>query len=268
MPPPPARQIRTGSTALALALLVGGALPQATRAQSPGSHALFSRYEVRAGRETEFVEGYIRHLHWHLAARDPWAWYVWRVSTGERRGHFVGGAFGQRWTELDTRPRPGEDAADHARNIDPHLEGTAPSLLAQRPDLGGTLPLLETAPQLALFEVEVRPAEVGAFEAALREAARARAGGSYGWFEVVSGDRHPRYLLLVPVGRASELAGVRWDRFGLREGAADDPRTARALERARAAVVAVRSELLAFRPEISTCVRTESRCVGTVPGAP
>ena len=47
---------------------------------------------------TQFADGYRRHLDWHTRAGDPWAWYMWRVSNGERAGLYVDGTFSHAWS--------------------------------------------------------------------------------------------------------------------------------------------------------------------------
>ncbi|HXE57474.1 MAG TPA: hypothetical protein VNK43_05695 [Gemmatimonadales bacterium] len=230
-----------------VALGLGLAAPGMARAQAPGGATYWRSYRVTEGREAEFREGYARHLRWHLAHRDPWPWYVWEEIRGPETGTFIGAAMDRPWAELDARPRPAEDAADHARQIDPHVEPVFPaSLLRRRPDLGGELPPLEAAPFLAVIEVVVRPDRRAAFEAALREAAGER-GGRFGWFEVVVGGEEPAYLYLEPHPAASALGAFS---------------AAGRLGRALDAVASMRTRLLRFLPELSSCQRAESRCLG------
>jgi hypothetical protein len=222
-------------------------------AQPPGPAAQLSTYHVKPGASAAFLEGYRAHLAWHMKARDRWAWYVWEVVSGERQGMYVGGSFDHDWAELERRPRPAEDGANHDATIGPHLERSVARYLERRADLGGRLASLES-PYLSLIEVRVRPGERAAFERAVKaEAAAAgrRAGElAHAWFEVVSGDAHPTYIALVAVPRRADLAAAAPHRLGLlpREG-----------------VASVRSELLSLLPDTSTCKQARTRCLGVVP---
>lgn len=228
-----------------------------------GVQGQLALYTVKADREAEFVEGYARHLGWHVVNADPWAWYVWAITTGERRGRFVGGSFGHDWADLDKRPRPSEDRTDHVRNIDRYLDHAGSRMVERRDDLGGGLPLLETSPFVAAFEMAVRPGARAAFEDALLALRKARAvSGGYGWLEVVNGDRVPAYVLLVPMATVAELEHVRYQRLGARdeEGFAAREAALRAL----AAVDSVQSEVWSFRKDLSTCELAATGCVGLV----
>jgi hypothetical protein len=239
------------------------AVPAAWAESPQGQLAL---YTVKPDREAEFAEGYARHLQWHLANADPWAWYVWAIVTGERRGRYVGGSFGHAWADLDRRPHPAEDRADHARNIDRQLEHVGSRMVERREDLGGQLPLLETSPYLAAFEMQVRPGSAAAFEDALRALAKLRGPlPAHGWLEIVNGDEVPAYVLLVPLASLADLEQVRYAGLGARgeeRGAAREA-TARALS----CLASVRSEAWSFRPDLSTCLLAKTGCVGVASGA-
>jgi hypothetical protein len=240
--------------------------PAETAGASRGA-SQFSLYIPKAGKEREFVEGYAAHIRWHLENRDPWAWYVWQIATGERRGLFVGGSFGHAWNDLDARPKAAEDRADHERTIDVYLQAAHSTYLERRDDFGGGIPLLETTRDLALIELGVRPSARAEFEQAMRELAATRATRRlrYAWFEVVNGSRQPAYLLFVPLDRRSALGAARYEYLGGAASDSSDPAAAAAITRALAAVESVRSELLTFRPDMSSCALASSGCVGTVP---
>lgn len=225
-------------------------------------------YVVKPGHDAGFAQDYARHLGWHQANADPWAWYVWSITTGEHRGLYAGASLGNAWSEIDRRPKPAEDRADHVRTIDVHLERTVTRVVESRPDLGGTLPLLEAVPSLAVFEVEVRAGERAAFESALGQLASARGATApaHGWLEVVNGGRMPVYLLVVPVPATSDLRHARLERLGGPAGERGEAR--RALDRALGAILSARSELWRFRPDISSCLRAENRCAARVVRSP
>jgi hypothetical protein len=251
-------------TATLLLLLAVGLA--ARPAHADGDAASFTIYRVMPGRAGPFAEGYARHIRWHLDARDPWPWYVWQIASGPLHGHFAGGTFDHPWAEHDRRPRPAEDAADHRRTIDVHRDGGNPRTLTRRRDLGGTLPLLETAPELVVIEVHAAPGRRGDVEnAARRLATLAGAEARFAWYEVVVGGA-PAYLLFVPLARASELPNAHLDRLW-RAPAAQLSAVRAEVDRLTAASAAIDSTLLRFRADLSSCVRAASGCVGVVPPA-
>jgi hypothetical protein len=249
---------------LALSAVVIAALPSiaAPAHAEPGDAAMVSDYTVAPDQVAAFTEGYRRHIRWHLAAGDPWAWYVWQVRTGPRRGHFVGGSFDHAWADLDRRPQPEADAADHRAAIDRHAIAIAGRYLVRRRDLGGTLPALETAGELVVIEIRLAPGGRAAAETAARALAAAAAPGArFGWFEVVVGTG-PTLILLVPLARDSDLGaaslGTVWR---ARPAAIRAP-----LARLEAAATSIEATLLGFRPDLSSCLLPATGCIGAVPG--
>jgi hypothetical protein len=248
---------------IARALLVSAVLLVAAPVHAePGDAAMFSEYVVPPEKIAAFTEGYRRHVRWHLTARDPWAWYVWQVRTGPRRGHFVGGSFDRAWADLDRRPQPEADAADHRAEIDRHLTRIDARYLVRRRDLGGALPALETAGELVVIELRLAPGARASAEAAARAlAAVASRDARFGWFEVVVGPS-PTLLLVVPLAKESDLGVASLATiWRARPAAIRAP-----LARLETAATAIETTLLGFRADLSSCLSPATRCVGVVSG--
>jgi hypothetical protein len=118
------RPSRSGRLTLAtLTALALGAAPDVAPAQraAAGGAAIARTFELRArdGLARQLDDGYRRHLDWHAAAGDRWAWYLWEVTNGERAGLYVDGTFGRAWGDFDAPVDPPGDAADNAVNVDP-----------------------------------------------------------------------------------------------------------------------------------------------------
>jgi hypothetical protein len=245
------------AAAIAAVLVVA---PAAARGDG-GDGAMLSDYAVAPDRVAAFVDGYRRHIRWHLAARDPWPWYVWQVRSGPRRGHFVGASIDHAWSDLDRRPEPDADAADHRTQIDAHVASITPRHLIRRRDLGGSLPALESAPELVMIELRLATgARVAAESAARRLSALAGADARFAWFEVVIGTG-PTLVLLVPVARPSDLGASALATVWR----ASPVRIRVSLARLEAAAASIESTLLGFRPDLSSCRAESSGCLGTVP---
>jgi hypothetical protein len=228
-----------------VAVLSFAAAPAAAQSIGPGGQ--FTTYRVKPGRQNAFIAGYRKHLAWHVRARDRWPWYLWVVASGPRDGVHVGGSFDHEWADFERRPRKKEDAADHEAHVDGHLEGASAVYLERRRDLGGALASFES-PYLSLVEVRVRAGERAAFERAVRASARRARPFPHAWFEVVSGADLSTYLLFVSLQRRADLGAASPGRLDLvpAEG-----------------VESARSELLQLLPDTSTCLRPETRCLGT-----
>ena len=68
-----------------------------------GDAAFLFAYTVREEQMNNFVEGYKKHLQWHMDKNDPLPWYAWFVFTGNRLGLFIDGTFGISFEAFDNR---------------------------------------------------------------------------------------------------------------------------------------------------------------------
>src|SRR5262245_21678170 len=91
-----------------------------TSPTSPAARLVLWR--IRSGQEQAFETGYRRHLEWHRAHSDRWAWHDWMLVSGERVGAFLDGTFFHPWTDFDHPVDPAGDAADNERNVEPHAD--------------------------------------------------------------------------------------------------------------------------------------------------
>ena len=64
-----------------------------------GDAAFLFAYSVREGQMNNFVEGYKKHLQWHIDKKDPLPWSAWFVFTGNRLGLFIQPAPGEQWQQ-------------------------------------------------------------------------------------------------------------------------------------------------------------------------
>lgn len=243
------------ATALLLVLALGAAAPAPSLAQGAKASGTIARtfeIEVREGLGTQFADGYRRHLEWHTRAGDPWAWYMWRVSNGERAGLYVDGTFGHAWSDFDAAVDPAGDGADNVVNVDPFTTRAANHVWRLRPELGGLQVDPEAAPMVLRTEYRVGSGAREEFDDALRRLRGVAGDRPYAVFELVSGGEPPTYVVWVPVATWSD--------------AGDFAERASEIMRALAArAESTRAELWQFRPEMSICRSSKSKCHGTVP---
>lgn len=237
------------------ALLLGAMVPRSIRAQNaPGSATIARTFEIdaREGRTRQFEDGYRRHLDWHTRAGDQWAWYMWKVTNGERAGLYVDGTFGHEWADFDAAVDPPGDGADNGLNVNPFVTRGANHVWRLRPDLGGLPVDPENAPMVLRTEYRIRSGARKEFDGALRRLREVAGNREYAVLELVSGGELSTYVVWVPVGSWSE-AGAFTDR------ASDTMQALTALAES------TRAELWNFRADMSICRSAESKCHGTVP---
>src|SRR5688572_28041266 len=150
------------------ALLIGAVIPTRLVAQSSrGPYARIAILRPHDGGTVDFEAGYIRHLEWHRQVRDPWVWYGWTVTFGERQRWFVYASFGHSAASLDSPVAPAEDERDNILNVTPHAQYLGNALYEYLPGLSrGTGEPPPTA-RLELTTVDLVPGAAMAFETAL-----------------------------------------------------------------------------------------------------
>lgn len=233
------------------------AVPVALEAQtSEGRVARMAVLRPKEGMQAEFEAGYRRHLEWHRAQDDPWAWYGWQILTGDRVGWFVDGTFGHAWADLDRAVAPAEDAADNAENVAPYADFATHAVYRLRPELTSArfLEARRTPPFVELITVEVVPGRERAFERLARRIHRAldaSRSSEHAVYELVNGSSTRHYLIMLPRERLADLqrsprgfAGLMQSALGTADdGAVGPPATS--------SIRAIRSELLRYRPDLS-----------------
>lgn len=244
------------TTAVMLAWLALGAMaPARVLAQdAPARRTIARTFEIHAneGSTRQFEDGYRRHLEWHTRAGDPWAWYMWEVSDGERSGLYVDGTFGHAWSDFDAAVDPPGDGADNEVNVDPFTTRAANHVWRLRPELGGLQVDPEAAPMVLRTEYRVGSGAREEFDDALRRLRSVAGDRPYAVFELVSGGEPPTYVLWVPVATWSDAGDFA-------------ERTSDIIKLLAARAEHTRTERWLFRPDMSICRSAKSKCHATVP---
>jgi hypothetical protein len=176
--------------------ILGTVLPALLVAQTGrGPYARIAVLRPQDGHTVEFEAGYIRHLGWHQQARDPWVWYGWSVTFGERHRWFIYATFGHSAASLDSAVAPAEDERDNILNVVPHVEWMGSALYEYLPGLSRGAGEPQPTARLELTTVDLVPGAAKAFEAALG-AGQSTLQGETLWYRMVAGGTAPRYVRL------------------------------------------------------------------------
>jgi len=193
-----------GASAWAAPMKESGGRPPARILQ------LFS-YEVKD--QTQFEEGYRRHLGWHAGHGDTLVWYGWTVDSGARKGAFVDGTAGATYAGLDARPDPTGDSADAVRNFTPFVQSLNVETWELVAAASTALPLEDRrpGPHQDVFILHVRPGDMAAFERALARLVARRAAQlpALTWYRAVRGEAVPAYMLVLTRNGWSDLDRAR-----------------------------------------------------------
>ena len=194
------RIITLAAAAMALALML---LPAPALAGDAGNVARVTYWTIRDGHEADFEAGLAAHNQIHVDQQDPNALLTWQIVTGKRNGQYLRGSFGHDWADFDQESAIAEaDAADSAKNIDPHIANAEPVFAVAMPELSNPGSGPSSVSQVIFFHV--RPGKQQQFEGVIGKihAALGKVEGgwpAYIWYEVSTGSL-PTYVVSLPRG--------------------------------------------------------------------
>ncbi|HWW84941.1 MAG TPA: hypothetical protein VNZ26_15125 [Vicinamibacterales bacterium] len=179
-----------------------------------GEHGPYARIAImraQDGHAVEWEEGYVRHLAWHVLAKDPFGWYSYSVwASSERQRWIIYATFGHTAAELSNPVSPGEDERDNLVNVLPHAQFLGNGVYEFLPALSRGNGVPTPTPRAEYTTVELNQGAGKAFEAALATE-QSRLRGETLWYRMIVGGNTPRYVRLRP--RAS-LAAILDERVG------------------------------------------------------
>jgi len=162
-----------------------------------GPYARIALLRPNDGDTVDFEAGYIRHLEWHRQAHDPWVWYGWSITYGERQRWFVYASFGHSAADFDTVVSPAEDERDNISNVTPHAQYLGSAVYEFLPALSRGTGEPAPTPRLELTTVDLNPGAEAAFRQLLQDSRQALKSETL-WYRMVAGGAQPRYLRLRP----------------------------------------------------------------------
>jgi hypothetical protein len=188
--------------------------------ERPGDVALVYSLKARSNGWMQLDAAVKQHFGWHRAQKDPFAWFVWQVASGEDVGDFVVGTFGHHWKEWDARAALDEaDDADFVANVLPLVEKADLGYWSFLPELSHPGTGMTPAAMAQITHYYLKPDGYTAFVDALRQMRTAMEGMSYpmtfSWYRLVSGGEGPQFVLAVdraswadmePAGKSLDVA--------------------------------------------------------------
>src|SRR5262245_5217884 len=211
--------------------------------------------KVKAGTQSQYEEGRRRHMEWHKAKADSWAWLTWEVLTGDKTGGYYVGTFDHAFKDFDGRDElEAADAADSVTNMGSSVESTSQSLYLRRGDMG---PRSEGPPTklLQVIHFHLKPDAVNDFVESAKKVADASKKTNYAirpeWFQLFSGGMGPEFVLVYGRNSWAELQPPDKTLDAMMEDALGKTAGAATLSTLRKAVVYTESELLAYRADLS-----------------
>ena len=94
--------MRSLVASVSIALVVAVAAPAFAQAPPPDSVTQVLRQKVVPGTTDKYEAGRKKHMAWHKAQGDPWAWNVYEIATGPDTGGYIIASPNHQWADIDT----------------------------------------------------------------------------------------------------------------------------------------------------------------------
>jgi hypothetical protein len=240
------------------ALAIAGAVSMCALAPSAlaqGNLTQIFYTKVKAGAQAQYEAGRQRHMSWHKAQGDPWAWFTWEIVTGENTGTYVVGTFDHAFKDFDGRDDfQAADGADSAMNMGPFVESSTQSLYLRRLDMSA--PAQGSPTKYAqVIHFHLVPERVDDFVDSAKKVAEAAKKTDYPirpeWFQLFSGGMGPEFVLVYGRESWAEMQPPEQTLDAMMEEALGRVPGAAVLNSLRRAIRYTYTEILAYRPELS-----------------
>ncbi len=179
--------------------------------EEEGTIARIIFFRAKPGMQQQLEEGLKKHMAWHKAQNDPWAWAVWSYVSGEETGMYGGGTFGHKWEDFDNQSVDEEaDEADAAENVFPYV---APGMQVRYyeflPKVSKPLETPAAMSQILVFRVRYgKSAEFASLIKKFHEAGeKTNWPEHYGWYVLVNGGPGSEYVLVISHENWASLKG-------------------------------------------------------------
>jgi hypothetical protein len=225
---------------------------------TPQPQRLISEVNIatpKPGMTEQFEAGRKAHSAFHAAQKDTWSVFVWEITTGDRTGSYLMASPGHHWAEYDARAAFVKlDEADVAKNLAPYAT-TKTSYYAYRDDLSLSKPPATPSAMRTATYYSVIPEHIGDFIDGLKKLNAAsqklndptRPSRVYG---LASGGVGPQFVMVTERATWADMDPVGMSTEDLLKAAYGDD-GAKILEKFRASILNVRSEMAVYRPDLS-----------------
>ena len=162
---------------------------------------------AKPGSEAQYIEGRKRHMEWHRAKNDSWAWHAYDVITGETAGVVVTVTSTHKWADRDAREQfMREDQADVMKNIVPYAAPHQISIWRVRSDMGRSgspkpadPPTAYATVQHFILNADAMPTYVDYVKRVAAALDKVNSTAPKGlWYQLVTGGEAPHFVLVTP----------------------------------------------------------------------
>ena len=179
--------------------------PAVAGAQTPpDSVSEVLRQKIRPGTVQDYEAARKKHMAWHKAQNDPWAWEVFEVMTGPDTGSYLISSGDHQWKDMEAwvAKMADADAADSQTSMGPYIAGTQREYWTQLNAIS-RLPSSDIQyPLITVTTYHVKPGSDAALRTAITKVNAALDAGKFPlrtiWYVLTSGGPSPTYAVVAP----------------------------------------------------------------------
>lgn len=162
---------------------------------------------AKPGSEAQYIEGRKRHVEWHRAQNDKWAFHTYDVISGEATGSQITVSSPHKWADRDAREQfMRDDQADVMKNIAPSALPAQVSFWRPRTDMGragGPKPADPPTPYFTVQHFILNADAMPGFVESAKRVSAAVDKANYPapkglWYQLLNGGESPHFVLVTP----------------------------------------------------------------------
>lgn len=191
-------------TLLCSALMVLAPAVAGAQTPPPDSVSEVLRQKIRPGTVQDYEAARKKHMGWHKAQNDPWAWEVFEVMTGPDTGSYVISSGDHQWKDMEAwvAKMADADAADSRASMGPYIAGTEREYWTQLNAIS-RLPSSDIQyPLITITTYHVKPGSDAALRTAVAKVNAALDAGKFPlrtiWYVLTNGGPSPTYAVVAP----------------------------------------------------------------------
>jgi hypothetical protein len=191
-------------TLLCSAIMVLAPAVAGAQTPPPDSVSEVLRQKIRSGTVQDYEAARKKHMAWHKAQNDPWAWEVFEVMTGPDTGSYLISSGDHQWKDMEAwvARMADADAADSQASMGPYIAGTQREYWTQLNAIS-RLPSSDIQyPLITVTTYHVKPGSDAALRAAIAKVNAALDAGKFPlrtiWYVLTSGGPSPTYAVVAP----------------------------------------------------------------------
>jgi len=178
----------------------------------PDSVSEVLRQKVRPGTVQDYEASRKKHMAWHKAQNDTWAWEVFEIMTGPETGSYLIASGGHQWKEMEAwvAKMADADAADSQASMGPYIAGTQREYWTQLNAISRMPKADVQYPLITITTYHVKPGSDAVLRAAIARVNAALDAGKFPlptvWSVLTNGGSSPTYAVVAPRTGLGEMA--------------------------------------------------------------